>query len=75
MALRPAVVTEGGVSRFKCTACESTRCVRVTVKRPNGTTYETEFLSCYWCGVMYHYAGPTPIFDPRSVIPSIHRHN
>ena len=72
MAPRPAIVTERGVSRFKCTACESTRCERVTVKRPNGTKYETEFLSCYWCRVMYHHAGPTPVFDPRTTPPSFH---
>lgn len=77
MPPRPAVQmdpTSRGVYRFKCTACESTRCVRVTVKRPDGSGYETEFISCYWCSVMYHHAGPTPVFDPGSVVPTFHSH-
>jgi hypothetical protein len=34
---------------------------RVTVRRPDGSAYETQFVACVHCGVMYHYphgAGP-----------------
>lgn len=63
MCPRPAFESVGGKETFSCTACESTRCTRVTVKRPDGRSYETEFVSCYWCGVMYHHAGAVPVFD------------
>lgn len=72
MGPRPAFTAVNGEYTFSCTACESTRCTRVTVKRPDGRSYETEFVSCYWCGVMYHHVGAVPVFDPRSVTPSFH---
>ncbi|ABM94894.1 hypothetical protein [Methylibium petroleiphilum] len=72
MCPRPAFESVGGKETFSCTACESTRCTRVAVKRPDGRSYETEFVSCYWCGVMYHHAGAVPVFDPRSATPRFH---
>lgn len=53
-----------GTNRFECVACQSTRCMRVKVKRTDGSDYETEFASCYWCGLMYHHAGRLPVFMP-----------
>lgn len=65
MSPRPAFTWgPDGKDRFECVACRSTRCTRVTVKRADGSNYETEFASCYWCGVLYHRAGPLPVFKP-----------
>ena len=63
MCPRPAFESVGGKETFSCTACESTRCTRVTVKKRNGILYETEFAKCSDCRVMYHHPGPLPVFD------------
>ena len=62
----------GGNLTFRCAACESARCSRVAVKKPNGILYETEFVSCSACRAMYHHAGPMPVNDPPSAPPAFH---
>jgi hypothetical protein len=38
---------------FRCPVCRSVSCERVSVKRPNGTTYVTMFYACATCTVMF----------------------
>lgn len=46
--------------RFKCLACGWTDCRRVSVKRPAGGHYQTEFVACGWCQAMYHWWSDPP---------------
>lgn len=54
---------------FTC-PCGSKRAERVTVKRPDGSTYETEFAKCYMCCAMYHFPGQLPTFTPSGGVPA-----
>jgi DNA-directed RNA polymerase subunit M/transcription elongation factor TFIIS len=47
-------------SRFKCTACGCEQCTRVSVRKPSGSSYRTEFVSCAMCRVLYHWPGEVP---------------
>jgi hypothetical protein len=47
-------------SRFECAACGWSGCRRVTVRRPDGSHYSTEFVSCDGCRVLYHWAAEVP---------------
>jgi hypothetical protein len=38
---------------FRCPNCKGVNYQRVTVKRPNGTTYMTQFFACTICTVMF----------------------
>lgn len=48
-------------TRFQCTACGWEACARVTVKKPTGDHYRTEFVSCGACRAMFHWIGEVPI--------------
>jgi hypothetical protein len=49
-----------GGHRFECTACGWPECRRVSVKRPTGGHYQTEFAACGACRAMYHWPGDVP---------------
>lgn len=53
---------------FTC-PCGSQRAERVTVKRPDGSIYETEFAKCYMCCAMYHWPQAVPTFIPSGGAP------
>jgi len=40
-------------TEFKCPLCGSDGYTRVTVKKPNGHWYVTEFYHCFGCSVMF----------------------
>jgi hypothetical protein len=47
--------------RFECTSCSWPECRRVSVKRPTGGHYQTEFAACGACHTMYHWPGDVPV--------------
>lgn len=46
--------------RFQCAACGCEGCSRVSVRKPNGSSYSTEFVECSGCRVLYHWIGEPP---------------
>jgi hypothetical protein len=51
--------------RFECIACGWPDCRRVSVKRPTGGHYQTEFAACGACHTMYHWPGDVPVSGQR----------
>jgi hypothetical protein len=47
--------------RFECSSCSWPECRRVSVKRPTGGHYQTEFAACGACRAMYHWPGDLPV--------------
>jgi hypothetical protein len=47
-------------TRFQCAACGCDPCSRVCVRKPGGSSYSTEFVSCSMCRVLYHWPGELP---------------
>lgn len=47
---------------FKC-QCGQTRCDRVRVHKPDGSTYTTEFVLCVGCRAVFHWPGTLPSPD------------
>ena len=43
----------GQFELFRCPLCGSRQYVPVTVQKPNGHWYQTEFFQCVWCSVMF----------------------
>jgi hypothetical protein len=43
------------VAGWRCPLCNATSYSRVTLKRPNGASYATEFYECAACSVMFRY--------------------
>jgi hypothetical protein len=72
LPLRPAFIRDESTPdgyRFECSACGFKDCRRVTVRKPTGGHYETEFVACGGCETMYHWRGQVPRvpFEERHV--------
>lgn len=50
---------------FRCPICRSQIYMAVTVRRPSGKTYRTEFFECGGCSVMFRDPQKFTRFDPH----------